>query len=240
MTDLRLMVCPHDTVRHAEGWYLLIQYLTYKTEAAFHFDLSLDFADFGERYTTAELVYANPADAMRLLASGYTPIAAPIDIYDEAFLVAGANVATSEIAAVHGASLATVSALLPTKLVLRLLDRNGVTPGDLKNCESWLGVVRALWNGDTPYGILYRDAYLELSDQGKSMVKIVAETNEHVAFHMFCASPKIGNLADRIGSLLLAMADEPEGRDILAQLGIPGWRLMSHSEINTMHATLAS
>lgn len=238
MTDLRLMVCPHDTIRHAEGWYLLIQYLTRKTEATFHYDLALDFADFGERYTTAELVYANPAHAMRLVNAGYAPIAAPVDVYDEALLVAGAHVATTGIQAIHGAPLATVEPLLPTKLALLLLAREGVTPGDLVGCESWLSVVRSLWNGDVSYGILYRDAYLELSDQGKSLVQILAETCERLAFHIFCASPTIGNLAEHIGALLLAMADDPAGRDILAQLGIPGWRVIPDIEIRTLRAML--
>jgi ABC-type phosphate/phosphonate transport system substrate-binding protein len=241
MTDLNLAVCPHDTVRNSEGWFRLVQYLSQKLAADVHFSLSLDFADFHERFSASDLVYANPSDAIKLIdGHGYTPLVRPADTYDEALLVAGPDGPPPALTALAGAPLATITTMLPTKIGLRLLNEENVAPGNLVNCDSWLGVVRSVWGGDTPYGIIYRDAYDELSEQGKAMVQVVATSNCRCAFHVFCASPKLAAQADALRTALLGMTDDAMGKEVLADMHLAGWQAVSAEQLDEMRAILAS
>lgn len=237
MDDFDLAVCPHDTVRNSEGWFRLVQYLSQQLDVKIHFQIALDFVDFHSAYTTADLVYASPSDALKLIDQhGYTPLLHPTDIYDEALLVSGPNASLVELEALNGAPLATVEALLPTKLALRMLRSKGITPGALVGCGSWLSVVRSVWSGEAPYGILYRDAYDELSPQGKAMVQVIGATNERAAFHILCCGPKTQARYDQLRAALLAMADHDRGREVLSDLHFSGWQPVTAEALDVMRS----
>lgn len=240
MEGLTLSVCPHDTVRNSEGWFRFVQYLTQHVGLEVHFSLSLDFADFHSRFAACDLVYANPSDALTLIdGHGFTPLARPMATFDEALVVAGAGVPAVGLEALAGAPVATVKGLLPTKLALRLLSQKGVAAGDFVERDSWLSVVRAVWGGEAPYGFLYRDAYDELSPQGKAMVQVIAATNEGCAFHMLCGGPLLGARAARLVAALTGMADEPAGQELLRELHMPGWQAVDADNLVRMREILA-
>jgi hypothetical protein len=239
MDTLSMAVCPHDTVRNSEGWYRLVQYLAQHMGLDVHYALSLDFADFHSRYREADLVYANPSDSLRLIDQhGFTPLVRPTDTFDEALLVTGPDSTTLDLQAIAGAQVATVEGLLPTRLAMRLLQAKGIAPGGLVGRDSWLSVVRAVWSGEAPFGILYRDAYEELSPQGKAMVQVMETTSERCAFHVLCGAPRIGGHAGAIADALVAMAGDAAGKDVLADMQLVGWRPVSADELGTMRALL--
>ncbi|NTV65191.1 MAG: phosphate/phosphite/phosphonate ABC transporter substrate-binding protein, partial [Oscillochloris sp.] len=121
MRDLKLMVCPHDTVRNPEGWYRLIQYMTSHFGLHIHFELCFDFAEFHQNIGQADIVYANPSDALKLINQGYRPLVRPADIYDEALIVGGPEGELPDLSAISGATVATVENLLPTRIALKML-----------------------------------------------------------------------------------------------------------------------
>jgi ABC-type phosphate/phosphonate transport system substrate-binding protein len=241
MSSVTLSVCPHDTVRNSEGWFSFVQYLTTRLGLEVHFNLSLDFADFHSRFAECDLVYANPSDAVTLLdMHGFTALVRPADTFDEALVVAGADAPAAGIEALAGAPVATVAHLLPTKLGLRMLGQQGIKPGALLDRDSWLSVVRAVWGGEAPYGFLYRDAYEELSPQGKGMVRVLAATSEGCAFHMLCGGPRLGDAAAKLVAALTAMAAEPAGQALLRELRMPGWQAVSPGDLTCVREVLAS
>lgn len=233
MDELTLAVCPHDTVRSSEGWYGMVQYLSGHLGMSLHFNLSLDFADFHSRFETADLVYANPADSLRLVdGKGYTPLVRPTDLYDQAVLVANVELGAPQLGDLAGAEIAGVAKMLPTRLGLRMLALQGIRPGALRGCDSWLGVVRAVWNGDAPFGIVYKDAYDELSPQGRAMVQVVASTDEPCAFHSLCGAPRLGAAAGDLVAALLAMSETAKGREVLGDLHFAGWTAISSADLD--------
>jgi ABC-type phosphate/phosphonate transport system substrate-binding protein len=239
METYSLAVCPHDTVRNSEGWYRLVQYLSGHLNANVHFTLALDFADFHERFAASDLVYANPSDTLKLVDQhGYTPLVRVTGRYDEAVLVAGTEGPQPELANLAGAKLATISEQLPTALALRMLSAQGVAPGELLDRPTWLSVVQAVWSGDAPYGILDHDAYADLSPQGQAMVQLITTTSEQCAFHTFCVGPKLTAQTETLRQLLLAMAGDEQGSDVLADLSISGWTAVSEAEVATMRGVL--
>jgi phosphonate transport system substrate-binding protein len=233
--ELSFMVCPHDTARNPAGWNSLAQYLTARLDIPIRFTPLFDFTAFRQNLASADLVYGNPTDALGLLdAHGFCPLVRPADIYDEAIIIAGPDHELPAIEAIHGAAVATVTQLLPTRIVLRALRERGITPASLAHRDSWLSVVRSVWNGEVPFGILYRDAYDELSPQGRAMVRVMESTSDHAAFHILCAGPAISESRAILADLLGAMGADPQGQVVLADLRIPGWLPVTGAEIATM------
>lgn len=234
-----LMVCPHDTIRSAEGWYRLVQYVNANLGIELHFDLSMDFGEFHAGLGRADLAYLNPRDCYVMRRDrGFAPILRPAGIFDEALIVAAADDDSSTIASLAGATIATIPTMLQTKLGMRLLAQAGVAPGELKACDSWLGVVRSVWSGEAPFGIIYRDAYEELSDQGKGMVRVLAATDEQAIFHCVSVGPTLEGQRDAIARLLLGMAGDPAGQEVLHDIHIPGWAPISPAELAKMQALI--
>ncbi|NJN18314.1 MAG: phosphate/phosphite/phosphonate ABC transporter substrate-binding protein [Oscillochloris sp.] len=238
MAAYKLMACPHDTVRSSSGWYRLAAYLGTHLPFELHFDLALDFSEFNERLGNGDLVFANPTDSLRLLSQGFVPIARASERYDEAILVMNAEAAPATAHALSGAAVATVASAAPTQLALYDLKQLGVTPGELKNYDSWLGVVRGLWNGEAPFGILYRDAYEDLSPQGRAMVQVITHTDVRKLFHSICASPRLVAEVPNLQPILLGMSSDPAGKEVLEDLGFTAWQVVEPAEINAMQALL--
>lgn len=234
-----LMVCPHDTVRSAEGWYRVVQYLKGKLGVELHFELAMDFAEFHANLAKADLAYLNPKDCYTLRRdNGFVPLVRPSNVYDETLIVAGADDASSTLASVSGAKIATIPEMLQAKLGLKLLERSGVATSELTACDSWLGVVRSVWGGEAPFGMIYRDAYEELSDQGKGMVRVLATSDERVAFHCMSVGPKLADKQDVITQAFLDMPTDVLGKEVLADIQLPGWTVIGDDELVKMAALI--
>ncbi len=241
MNQITLMVCPHDTARGPEGWYRLAQYVTKKLEISVRFELSIDFEDFHAGLSAATMVYGNPTDSFRLIQEqGYIPLVRPAGLYDEVVFVAKTDVANPTIESLQGESIATVKKLLPTKIALRMLERHSVIPGDLLDCASWLSVIRSVFQGDVRYGIVYKDTYDELSDQGKSMVNMFATSDEKVAFHCINIAPSLATHQHEIETIFLHMDADPDGREVLGELQyISKWVAVTTADCDNMKELVA-
>lgn len=235
MDALTLAVCPHDTMRNPEGWSRLVTYLSQHLGVPISFIPARDFADFYSCWHAADLIYASSSDALTLIdGRGFRPLVRPTDTYDEALLVASPDAPSPLLEALGGAPVATVEGLLPTRLALRMLSARGITPGALANRDSWLSVVRAVWGGEAPFGIIYRDAYDALSPEGRAMVQVITATSERCAFHVLCARPRLGTHAGCLSDALVAMAGDAAGNDILESVHLVGWRAVTDDELAAM------
>ncbi|GAB4129494.1 MAG: hypothetical protein Fur005_48170 [Roseiflexaceae bacterium] len=228
MPPITLYVCPHDTVRGSEHWYRLVQYVnqqTNQTHVQVHFKLTLDFADFHDHMATGDLVYANPTDAIKLIDhAGFQALVRPTDRYDEALIVASNDHHAAQLHDIQASNLVAVRGLAPTSIALDLLAQEGIKPAQIIEKESWLGVISTVGQGDQPFGVIYRDTYRDLSDQGKAMVRPIAESHAQIAFHMLVASPHIAAQHTQLAELLLQMNNDPAGAAILHDLDIPAWQ----------------
>lgn len=238
MTTLTLMVCPHDTANNPDRWYLFAQYLSQTLAVSLSFDLALDFADFRERLPQADLVYANPADSLTLLDQGFVSLARPANLYDEVVFIANHDSVNPSIHTIQGQEIASVTTMLATKVGLRFLKRQGVQPVRVLHRDSWLGVIGSVWRGEAPFGIVYKDTFNELSDQGKCMCVHVATSDERMMFHSIVAGRKATEYQNSIGEVLLNMDTDEKGLAVLYELHIPQWLPVHPDEVETIR-TLA-
>lgn len=235
MSKLTFMVCPHDTVKEPERWYCLIQHIDQKLGVEFQFDISLDFQDFHDNLASADMVYINPTDGLKMLeTSGFVPVARPQDLYDEAVFVANTEVNAPALSMLQGAPLITVRGLIPTNIALHMLQSNAVQPGELHYKESWLSVISAVWNREADFGIVYTDTYNGLSEQGHSMVQKFAESDEKLAFHYLIIGPALAARKEEIEHLFQTMHTDAQGQQVLDKLHISRWLPVTQEEIATM------
>ncbi len=229
------LVCPHDTASHPERWYMFVQYLAQQLSTHIQFDISLDFEDFHSMMGSADLVYANPSDTFHLMQQkGLTPLVRPENIYDEVVFVASHDIANPTLESLQGARLASVTSLLPTNIALHILKNRSIEPAEVVDHESWLSVMGAIWRGEVEYGIVYKDTYDELSEQGKGMGNAFHVSNERIAFHALGFEPALAAQRQELERVLLGMHTDEKGQEVLKELHVTRWVSIAQSELDTM------
>lgn len=235
MDRLKFMVCPHDTTNNPDKWFFFAQYLSLNSSFRVGFEMSFDFADFHDNFATANLVYANPNDTIKLVKTkGYRPLAHAAGVYDEVVFVANTAVDNPNLSNFNGVEIHTVKSMLPTNIALQVLKKANIAPGELVNQASWLSVIAAMRDNTANYGFLYKDTYESLSDTNKESVRLVHTSAEQAAFHSLLLSPDHADKADECLRVLQGMSDNPEGQEALSALGITKWLPIMKEEFTKM------
>jgi ABC-type phosphate/phosphonate transport system substrate-binding protein len=241
MDTLHLMVCPHDTANNPDRWYRFTQYLSRHLGTPIHFDVALDFADFHTNLNQADIVYANPSDTLLLIEQhNFVPLVRPANLYDEVVFVANNDVANPTLESLHNAPVASVTSMLATRIGLRFLKNHGIEPAEILDHDSWLSVIGSLWRQETSYGIVYKDTYDELSEQGKGMVNAFASSNEGVAFHSIVIGRNAQTREDDLRRMFLSMGNDEQGKELLHDLRITEWISSTQAEIQTIKQILST
>ena len=249
MKNWTMMVCPHDTAKNPERWFVFAQYLSQNLGnnlaqnlaqdadgVAVRFQQSLDFAEFQAGMATADLIYANPQHALQLSEKhGFIPLARAGNLYDEAVIVTCAE-CDAQLSDMQQASVATVTSMLVTQVALKSLARQDVAPAELVPAATWMAVVQAIYRGDARFGILYKDFYAGMSGLSRKQVKVLGETQEHSVHHCFMLAPQHAGLLDRVRQMLLGMAEDVKGGSILAELNMDGLLAMQPAELDAIRA----
>lgn len=236
MSKLNLMICPHDTAKDPDKWFRFLQYLNHNLDFVVHFTISLDFKEFHDRLSTADIVYANPADGVHLAKEHqFIPIVRSTNLFDEVVFIANPNLNNPSLQSYQGSKVVTVSSMV-TNLATSILQRQDIVPAELVNKESWMGVVNAVVKDEVSLGFVYKDTYDELSAKTKEMITEIATSTEHRAFHALYISPKAEDHAQAISSALQKMHLDPMGQDVLKELNIEAWESISADALQSLFA----
>lgn len=236
MSKLNLMICPHDTAQKPEKWFRFVQYLNRHLDFIIHFTISLDFKEFHEHLSTADIVYANPADGVHLVKDNqFIPLVRSTNLFDEVVFIANPKLDNPSLQSYQGSKVATVSSMV-TKLATSILQRQEIVPTGVISKESWLGVVNAVAKDEASLGFVYKDTYDELSAKTKEMVKAIATSTEHQAFHALYLNPKISDRAQAISAVLQQMNLDPMGQDVLKELKVDAWEVIPADALQDLFA----
>ncbi len=232
MSKLRLMVCPHDTAKDPEKWYLFAQYVSLGLNLEVAFDIAMDFNAFHDKMQEADIIYANPRDTLRLTEEmGFSSLVRPDNRYDEVVFIANNDVDEPQLGDLHGETIATVKSMLPTNIALHLLKKESVEPDGLRDKNSWLSVINCVRRKETNFGFVYKDTYDDLSNLSKIMINTFHVSHEQLAFHSVNIGPQSNGMSDDLKTLLLDMEANPKGAEVLAKLGVPKWLPVTKPEI---------
>ena len=219
--ELKVAVCPHDSTKNKANWLYFITYLSKKTGLMFTMEQCLDFECYYKSFATVDMTYSNPLDALKIHEErGFLPVAGS-DNYDEAVIIASST-AEPSLRAIEGKEVLCVENQFATYLGKKILKDGGVS----FRCSyrsSWQNVISGVSRGEAPYGILYKDFWLQLGDLSKKQVKVVHESDERLSSHVVMLSPDLEPYRESVLRALRSMKEDEEGKNILNELRISEW-----------------
>ena len=237
MEKINFMVCPHDTARNPERWFLFAQYLGKLSDKIISFQSSIDFKEFHEKMELSDLVYANSQDSLSLVHDhGYIPLVRPEGLYDEVVFIANKNLKEKRLDKFNNEKVASVTSMMPTVLAIKHLQELGINPSLVENCDSWIAVIRAVSSGSSPFGFIYQDFYNGLNDLSKSMVDFVEATSTKKLYHMILLSPKHEAIATDLQQIFLDMHTGPLSESVMRELKIGRFEAVDGEAIELLSA----
>jgi len=237
----RMSVCPHDTARNVYGWFFLNSYLQSALGVRLHFEAREDF--LAERNTVLaggyDLVYANPYSAVLFARrQGFLPVARPVGIHDETYLVARQDWTAPEPGRTVTVASATDRLIVHT-LGVTLLPGLGLDAAtiDYRFTGNHLAAAKAVMDGDAELGFVFNETWEGMAPYSRSALQILARTDRRLASHCFMVGPQFQDRAEDLGAVLTSMTTRPEAAEVLRELNFPaGMERMGLAELNALSA----
>lgn len=232
MKSMTLMVCPHDTAGDPIKWFQFALYLTKYCKASTKYYKCLDFVEFHEKMSEADLVYANPQDSLGLLEEhGFIPLVHSTNLYDEIVFIANNEVASESLSVFNDNECLSCNGMMVTRIGIKGLLEQGIKPKKIYSKDNWMAVVKAVSQGEKPYGFVYKDFYDGLNKLSKSMVTKVGETSERSIFHSVFIKPEHADRANSVTEILLEAHKKVKGSETLKAVNIEEFIPVTKDEV---------
>jgi phosphonate transport system substrate-binding protein len=222
------------------GWSAFCDWLRDRHDSGIQLETHRDFVDQRRAIIAGQvdIVYANPFDASMLVReNGFVPVARPADRRYECIL-----------AVAHASGYRVVEDLRPECRVastgnpdvnligLMLLEPADLDLGNIQmvHVEAYLQVAEALTRGEADTGFFLEEAYASLPDSLRGQLFPLVQSRIDDISHVLLLGPRLADRQETLRQILLGMADEPEGRHALAQLGFSGWESMNGEDTEFM------
>jgi phosphonate transport system substrate-binding protein len=234
-------ISPDVHVRDLYGWFLLNTRIQRITGEGFRATIYDDFSELHRAYSSGavDLVFANAADGALLVRdAGFSPIARPVDVADEAAVVVSDDSPLGVVEDVAGdLRVAATDAPDVERICRILLEPAGLDPQEigLTVKRNYTLVAKAVLTGEVQAGFFLRRAYDDLSEVTRKGLRPLISSRIYVVTHSLLASPAIAYLSEAIAVGLEEMASNPADQELLADLGAAkGWQRMSSEEMEFM------
>lgn len=236
----RFTVSPDFPPERIASWYVLNTHLQRRLDEHLHLELYDGFepqrADIAAG--RVDLIYANPFDAAMLVREhGFTPVARPQGIRDEAVVVVPVN---SPVEKVEDLAEGCRVAFTDDPDV-RLIGMIMLEPADLSSATitpverpTYVLVAKSLLAGHADVGVFLADAYDGLSGVTRAGLRPLVTSSIGVISHLLMVGPRMADLGPTLRSLLVGAQDDPRLLGITEELGFSGWLPVDHEETEFM------
>ncbi|HIO92194.1 MAG TPA: hypothetical protein EYG68_05025 [Leucothrix mucor] len=235
MKKITFMVCPHDTAKNPDRWFMFAQFLTKNINSSVKFEQSLDFVDFHKEITSGGLIYSNPQDSLKLIKNhGYIPIARPINLFDEIVFITSHKIKKPTLQDFSENTVVSVTDMMVTQVGINYLQKEKIIPSEVLSKPSWMAVIKSMTRNEYNFALVYKDFYDGLTNLSKSGVQKVGETQEEIIHHNFLIAPELQAMTEAIQSCLLTMQkNNSQGEKILNSLGME--KLVAVNKTDILH-----
>jgi phosphonate transport system substrate-binding protein len=237
----RMSVCPHDTARNVYGWFFLNSFLQSELGCRLHFEAQESFLTEREAVLAGgyDLVYANPYSAVLFARrQGFVPVARPVGIHDETYLVARPGWAPPGPGEPVSIASATDKLIVHT-LGLTLLPELGLEAAEVsyRFTGNHLAAAKAVMDGAVDLAFVFNETWDGMAPYSRSNLQILRRTDGHLASHCFMVGPQLQDRAGDIRTLLTSLASRPEAAEILLELSFPnGLEPTGFADLNALSA----
>lgn len=224
---LKLWVSAQSS-QQMNGWYFFNTYLQRHLGREVH--LELVHGAMGERRKSIEdmdIIFTKPFEATRLLLErNFQPLLRPIDQTDEVTLLVRADDPRQTLAEYQGGKIVTAAPDNFVYLLGRfLLEENEAAMSNMEYLFSGhdIKALQMLLKGSADILFMLSDTYRGLSGLTRKNLREIDQSETAFAFHLFSVAPHCAGLGSALSDVLLDMSLDSQGRQVLADLGIPGW-----------------
>ncbi len=233
MDAFTFMVCPHDTANNPDKWFQLAQYLSKNLSRGVQFSQSIDFAEYHQKLSQADLIYANPQDSLKLIKEhGYIPVARPSNIHDEIVFIAGLQNDAPVMEDITDEEVISVNSMMVTRVGIKYLFDNNIRPARIRSQATWMAVVKGIFRGEYKYGLVYKDFYDGLNGLTKSGFTTLEQTSDGTIHHSILIANRYEEMAGEFQSCFVGMSNENDrSHEILQGLGFDRFLAVSNEEI---------
>lgn len=207
------------------GWYTLNTLLQKRTNLAIHLETPTSSAEEAQMLAQgkADLIYANPFDAAKLIREhGYKAIAKPIGKSDEMVIVSPKNSPIKTLSDLPRGAKVAMADNKDVKLIgLRLLEAVDLSEDDLEFniVETYQAAAKLVAHHQADVAFFIAEIYHSLSNLTRSHFNILIESNMADITHVVLAKPDFAH-ADLVQDVLTSLNQDREGRIVLTELGI--------------------
>lgn len=215
------------------GWYLLNTYLQRKLNRAIHFEQTANAPDGN----MTDLLFAKPFEACAMMNShDFVPILKPDSESDEVVLLTRAD-DTRCLKDFGGLTVSVASEGSFVYLLGRFLcDENGINSSkfsfDFAGNE--IKALQSLIRGKCDLSFMLKKTFEGLSSYSRNQVQKLDESETDFATHLFCISPQLQDKNSELSNVLCSMADDSQGKQILADIQIDGWSKPEAGELQML------
>ena len=239
MSSMNLMVCPHDTAGDPIKWFGFALYLTKYCNTSTKYYKCLDFVEFHTKMSEADIVYANPQDSLELLEKhDFVPIVHSTNLFDEIVFIANNDVDSDSLEVLNGSDCISCNGMMVTRVGIKGLLDKGIKPNKIYSKDNWMAVVKAVSQGEMPYGFVYKDFYDGLNKLSKSMVTKIGETNERSIFHSVFISKDHLDKKEALTQILTQAHKDEKGKETLSSVNVEKFITVTKEEVSGFKSLL--
>ncbi|HPI96977.1 MAG TPA: PhnD/SsuA/transferrin family substrate-binding protein [Gammaproteobacteria bacterium] len=232
MDSLKMMVCPHDTAGDPIKWFQFSQYLSKYANVSTLFYQCLDFVEFHNKMEEADIIYANPQDSLSLQEKhGFIPLLHSTNLFDEIVFIANQDADHGSLEVLNNQECVSCNSMMVTRIGIKDLFSKNIKPKTIHSKDNWMAVVKAVSQGEMPYGFVYKDFYDGLNKMSKSLVHKLGETQEQSIFHTLFINPKYADHKNHLIQTLSEAHLTEKGKSVLSGVNIEKFITVSKLEI---------
>lgn len=233
-------VSPDFPPAYISGWYIFNTWCQKILDERIHLEMYDDFAS--QRAAIQEgkvdLIYANPFDAAMLVREkGFTTIAKPHGVSDEAVIATAADSSVQRVEDLQpGARIAVTD-----HPDVRMMGMIMLEPADLDASNlaidvegTYVLVAKRLLRGEADAGIFLARGFDEMSAAVRNQLRVLVRSQIQVIHHSLMLGPAMAAQGDRLREAVLDMANNDKGKSVLSALAFDGWESVDQEEAEFM------
>jgi phosphonate transport system substrate-binding protein len=102
------------------------------------------------------------------------------------------------------------------------------------HCDNFVVVARQILKGNAEVGFFLAESFNELSALVKNELFPLVSSQIHMIHHAMLVSPNLASQRDKIADLLVSMSSDAGGSQILGDIGVNGFEIMSVEDAEFM------
>ncbi len=241
MSDvLQMTASPDFPTKRIPGWFFLNTWLQKALKTRIHLEIYQDFERQREAIAAdrVDLIYANPFDAAMLVREkGFVPVVRPAGRSDECIVAVAAQSSIKSVEDLRpGCRLARTDDPDVNLVGMILLEPADLDAGniEIEQVDSYPLVAKALLRGTADVGFFLEESYDELTDLVRNQMRPLVRSQIFDICHVLLVGPRLSGRREEVRRVLLEMADDTRGADILRELGFLSWENVEDEDTEFM------